>query len=72
MNKQSPNEKISRQNDRLVMIWMCVQGYSLKSGPETRNPGPWGLGPRYMGDRHSGTWNWDLGTWDVRPWDMGT
>ena len=38
---------------------------SLKSGLETRNPGPW----------DPGLWDpglWDSGPWDLRTWDIGS
>ena len=41
---------------KAVFIW-----HSLKSGPETRDTGPWDMRP----------WNWDPGTWDWQSWDMG-
>ena len=39
----------------------CTTGHSLKSGPETRDPGT-----------RTWDWNWDPGTWDLKPWGMGS
>ena len=55
---------------------------SLKSGPETRDPGPWDPGPwnprlcdpgpETLRLVTLGLWNWDPGPWDLHPWDMGS
>ena len=60
------------------MSLIHIKRHSLKSGPDTRDPGnvrsktlrpetwdPGALGPRETGPRHPGPWNWDPDTQDL-------